>query len=282
MDGRTVLVTGAAVRHRPRRGPRLRRTRRDGARRRPQRAIGPRTRERRCWRRSPAPRSARWPATSAAWPPSASCRSGCTQEFDRLDVLVNNAGVMPEERTRSADGYELMFATHVLAPFALTKLLADLLSAARPGRVINVSSGGMYHQSIPAGDLQSDGASYGPKKFYARTKREQVVISEAVGRAAAPATMSSSTRCTPDGSTPRACASGCRCSEPSPGRSSAIPIRARTRSCGWVPHRSRRAARAASGRTGGGGRRITRIGASPDSDAARRELWDFCEAAVGS
>ncbi len=34
----------------------------------------------------------------------------------RLDVLVNNAGVMPGERTRSADGHELMFATHVLAP----------------------------------------------------------------------------------------------------------------------------------------------------------------------
>ena len=39
-------------------------------------------------------------------------------------MLVNNAGVMPPERTRSADGHELMFATHVLAPLALTALLA--------------------------------------------------------------------------------------------------------------------------------------------------------------
>ena len=38
-------------------------------------------------------------------------------------MLVNNAGVMPPERTRSADGHELMFATHVLAPLALTTLL---------------------------------------------------------------------------------------------------------------------------------------------------------------
>jgi NAD(P)-dependent dehydrogenase (short-subunit alcohol dehydrogenase family) len=44
--------------------------------------------------------------------------------------------------------------------------------------VINVSSGGMYDQSIPAGDLQSDLDRYGPKKFYARTKREEVAISE--------------------------------------------------------------------------------------------------------
>jgi dehydrogenase/reductase SDR family member 12 len=96
----------------------------------------------------------------------------------RLDVLVNNAGVMPPERARSADGHELMFATHVLAPFALTALLRDLLEHSAPARVINVSSGGMYSQSLPAGDLQSDQATYSPKRLYARTKREQVVITE--------------------------------------------------------------------------------------------------------
>jgi NAD(P)-dependent dehydrogenase (short-subunit alcohol dehydrogenase family) len=95
-----------------------------------------------------------------------------------LDVLVNNAGVMPQERTQSADGHELMFATHVLAPFALTALLRDLLVRSAPARVINISSGGMYSQSLPAGDLQSEQASYRPKRLYARTKREQVVITE--------------------------------------------------------------------------------------------------------
>ncbi len=92
----------------------------------------------------------------------------------RLDGLVNNAGVMPSERTRSADGHELMFATHVLAPLALTTMLAGLL-----GRVINVSSGGMYTESLPGnGDPESDGTPYSPRKLYARTKREQVVITE--------------------------------------------------------------------------------------------------------
>jgi NAD(P)-dependent dehydrogenase (short-subunit alcohol dehydrogenase family) len=101
-----------------------------------------------------------------------------TAHEPRLDVLVNNAGVMPDERTLSADGHELMFATHVLAPFALTQLLADLLRRSAPARVINVSSGGMYGQRLPAEDLESDRTSYGPKKLYARTKREQVVITE--------------------------------------------------------------------------------------------------------
>ncbi len=96
----------------------------------------------------------------------------------RLDVLVNNAGVMPDERTRSADGHELMFATHVLAPLALTSLLGRLLEQTAPARVINVSSGGMYGQSLPAGDWESELASYSPKKFYARTKREEVLVTE--------------------------------------------------------------------------------------------------------
>lgn len=96
----------------------------------------------------------------------------------RLDVLVNNAGVMPDERRLSPDGHELTFATHVLAPFALTAWLADLLQRSAPARVINVSSGGMYNQALPDGDFESEGSDYGPKTFYARTKREEVVITE--------------------------------------------------------------------------------------------------------
>lgn len=96
----------------------------------------------------------------------------------RLDVLVNNAGSMPSERSTSADGVELMFATHVLAPFVLTALLRDLLERSAPAVVINVSSGGMYSQRLPGEDLQSQRATYSPPKIYARTKREQVVITE--------------------------------------------------------------------------------------------------------
>jgi dehydrogenase/reductase SDR family member 12 len=101
----------------------------------------------------------------------------CAQE-QRLDVLVNNAGVMPGERTRTADGIELMFATHVLGPWILIDGLLPLLTAAAPSRVINVTSGGQYGAHVPADDLQSKRATYGPKKFYARTKREQLVLTQ--------------------------------------------------------------------------------------------------------
>jgi NAD(P)-dependent dehydrogenase (short-subunit alcohol dehydrogenase family) len=96
----------------------------------------------------------------------------------RLHVLVNNAGVMPDQRRRSAEGHELMFATHVLAPFALTAMLAGTLKRSAPARVINISSGGMYGQALPGDDLQSEHDRYSPKKLYARTKREQIVITE--------------------------------------------------------------------------------------------------------
>ena len=64
---------------------------------------------------------------------------------ERLDVLVNNAGIgvgEPEGRTRrvSADGYELRFAVNYLAPFLLTLELLPLLVRSAPARVVNVAS----------------------------------------------------------------------------------------------------------------------------------------------
>ncbi|MFG3125743.1 SDR family NAD(P)-dependent oxidoreductase [Streptomyces sp. NPDC048201] len=100
------------------------------------------------------------------------------EQEDRLDVLVNNAGVMPDERQYSADGVELTFATHVLAPWVLIEELTPLLTRAAPSVVINVTSGGQYGQQLPAGDPESEDTSYNPKRFYARTKRAQVVLTE--------------------------------------------------------------------------------------------------------
>ena len=71
-------------------------------------------------------------------------------ESPRLDVLVNNAGVMTAERTLSADGIELTFATNVLGPFLLTNLLLGVIRASAPARIVNVSSGGMYTQRLDA------------------------------------------------------------------------------------------------------------------------------------
>ena len=69
-------------------------------------------------------------------------------------------------------------AMPVLAPWILTDELTPLLRNAAPSRVINVTSGGQYDQKIPGGDIESDRAKYGPKRIYARTKREELVLTE--------------------------------------------------------------------------------------------------------
>jgi NAD(P)-dependent dehydrogenase (short-subunit alcohol dehydrogenase family) len=68
-------------------------------------------------------------------------------EHERLDVLVNNAGIGTAgpgdgRRVESEDGYELRFAVNYLAPFLLTHLLRPLLVASTPARIVNVASGG--------------------------------------------------------------------------------------------------------------------------------------------
>jgi retinol dehydrogenase 14 len=59
---------------------------------------------------------------------------------DRLDVLVNNAGLVSPRYRVSADGFELTFAVNHLAPFLLTNLLLERLKAAAPARIITVAS----------------------------------------------------------------------------------------------------------------------------------------------
>jgi dehydrogenase/reductase SDR family member 12 len=93
----------------------------------------------------------------------------------RLDVIVDNAGVMPPERRVSPDGTELTLATMVVGPFALT---AGLLPRLRSdgGRVVAVTSGGMYTQAVDFDDLQWTSRSYSGPRAYAMAKRMQVAL----------------------------------------------------------------------------------------------------------
>ncbi len=104
--------------------------------------------------------------------------SSFSAETTRLDVLVNNAGALLNERAVSVDGIELTFATNVLGPFLLTNLLIPLLERSAPARIISVSSGGMYTQRIDLEDLQTAGEKFDGPAVYARTKRAQVILTE--------------------------------------------------------------------------------------------------------
>jgi NAD(P)-dependent dehydrogenase (short-subunit alcohol dehydrogenase family) len=62
------------------------------------------------------------------------------RDYDRLDVLVNNAGIWVQDRQVSQDGHELHFAVNYLAGFLLTRMLLPKIVASAPSRIVNVSS----------------------------------------------------------------------------------------------------------------------------------------------
>jgi len=95
-----------------------------------------------------------------------------------VDVLVHNAGVLPDERVETRDGLELTFATHVVGPFLLTRLLMPNLERSANARVIWVSSGGMYTRRLQVDDPNWEERRYDGVTAYAETKRAQVVLAE--------------------------------------------------------------------------------------------------------
>jgi dehydrogenase/reductase SDR family protein 12 len=94
----------------------------------------------------------------------------------RIDILVDNAGAMYPERTITPEGFEHSFATMVLGPFVLLEHLAPRLAASPDGRVVAVTSGGMYTQALPLDDLMFERGEYSAARAYARAKRAQVAL----------------------------------------------------------------------------------------------------------
>jgi NAD(P)-dependent dehydrogenase (short-subunit alcohol dehydrogenase family) len=92
---------------------------------------------------------------------------------DRLDVLVNNAGIIARERKESKDGYELTFAVNYLSHFLLTRLLLPLLKDSVPARIVNVASAGQ--SPLDFSNLML-GQGYDAMKAYSQSKLAQVMF----------------------------------------------------------------------------------------------------------
>jgi NAD(P)-dependent dehydrogenase (short-subunit alcohol dehydrogenase family) len=105
--------------------------------------------------------------------------AGFIASGEPLDVLINNAGVMPSEREHTEEGFELTFATNLVAPYLLTELLLPRLREGRDPRVIVMSSGGMYSSGFSFRDPQLEDRDYRPTGFYAHTKRGEVMLVDA-------------------------------------------------------------------------------------------------------
>ncbi|PDW02386.1 SDR family oxidoreductase [Candidatus Viridilinea mediisalina] len=101
--------------------------------------------------------------------------------YQRLDVLLNNAGVYVSERRLSADGFELTFAVNHLAPFLLTNLLLDCMQATGAARVVTVSSGAHMAGSAKFNDVRAE-RGYNGFRAYADSKLANVLFTYELAR----------------------------------------------------------------------------------------------------
>ncbi|XP_036390953.1 retinol dehydrogenase 12 [Megalops cyprinoides] len=96
---------------------------------------------------------------------------------ERLDILINNAGVMMCPKWRTEDGFEMQFGVNHLGHFLLTNCLLDLLKRSTPSRIINVSSLAHEKGEIHFDDINLD-KDYCPQKSYRQSKLANVLFSQ--------------------------------------------------------------------------------------------------------
>jgi NAD(P)-dependent dehydrogenase (short-subunit alcohol dehydrogenase family) len=94
-------------------------------------------------------------------------------EEGRLDVLVNNPGILARERSESQDGYELTFAVNYLSHYLLTRLLLPQLSDHAPARIVNVASAGQSPVDFEDPMLERD---YDAMTAYSQSKLAQIMF----------------------------------------------------------------------------------------------------------
>ncbi|XP_072051369.1 retinol dehydrogenase 12-like [Amphiura filiformis] len=108
------------------------------------------------------------------------------QEEPRLDYLINNAGIQKAPKgCRTAEGYNMVFATNHFGSFLLTLLLLDFLKKSSPSRIINVSS--IAHVTVKPGDMyfekkDSQGRVYPGLREYDRSKLANILFTKELAR----------------------------------------------------------------------------------------------------
>jgi NAD(P)-dependent dehydrogenase (short-subunit alcohol dehydrogenase family) len=99
------------------------------------------------------------------------------EEYDKLDVLMNNAGIMMTPYHKTRDGFESQFGVNHLGHFALSGLLLDVLLKTPESRIVNVSSGAHKMGKMDFSDLQfENGRKYSPMKSYGQSKLSNLLF----------------------------------------------------------------------------------------------------------
>lgn len=100
---------------------------------------------------------------------------------ERLDILINNAGVMACPKWQTEDGFEMQFGVNHLGHFLLTNCLLDLLKKSPPSRIVNVSSLAHERGQIYFDDIHQD-KDYNPWKSYSQSKLANVLFTRELAK----------------------------------------------------------------------------------------------------
>lgn len=103
------------------------------------------------------------------------------EKYDRLHLLINNAGLWETKRKESDDGIEMNFAVNHLAPFLLTNLLLDTIKKSAPARIVNVSSAAHKQGKMRFNDLEGKN-NWGSMRSYAQSKLANIFFTRKLAK----------------------------------------------------------------------------------------------------
>lgn len=105
------------------------------------------------------------------------CGAEANERFDKIDLLINNAGVMACPFGHTADGFEMQFGTNHLGHFVLTKHLMPLVEAGQDKRIVNLSSRGHHFAPVDLEDPNFERREYHEWASYGQSKTANVLFS---------------------------------------------------------------------------------------------------------
>ncbi|GAA4044036.1 SDR family NAD(P)-dependent oxidoreductase [Parerythrobacter jejuensis] len=105
------------------------------------------------------------------------CGEEAQQRFDKIDLLINNAGVMACPKGETSDGFEMQFGTNHLGHFVLTKHLLPLVEKGEDARIINLSSRGHHLDTVHLDDPNYEHREYEKWPAYGQSKTANILFS---------------------------------------------------------------------------------------------------------
>ena len=114
----------------------------------------------------------------------ATCAQEILDGYERIDVLINNAGLQLKERTTTKQGFETTFGVNHLGHFLLTERLLERVRASAPARIVNLSSVGhnFARGGLPWDDLQHDTTRYTANGAYCESKLANILFTRELAR----------------------------------------------------------------------------------------------------